>query len=76
MYGCSKEAKKGAYAALVCPHLEYCSPVWNPHLKKDCDKLEKVQKWAALGHTVGGTATHTPGHIYMKRLANNSNLKR
>ena len=50
MYGCSKEAKKRAYVALARPHLEYCSPVWNPHLKKDCDKLERVQE---MGRTLG-----------------------
>ena len=73
MYGCSMEVKKRVCVALVCLHLEYCSPVWNPHLKKDCDELEKVQKWAARW---AGTATHTPGSIHMKRLANTSNLKR
>jgi len=44
MYGCSKEVKKRPYVALVRPHLEYCLPVWNPHLKKDCDKLESAEK--------------------------------
>ena len=29
MYGCSKEAKKRVYVALVHSHLEYCLPVWN-----------------------------------------------
>ncbi|EYC35298.1 hypothetical protein Y032_1083g3572 [Ancylostoma ceylanicum] len=32
------------YKAYVLPILEYCSPVWNPCLKKDILKLEKVQK--------------------------------
>ena len=65
--------KKRAYVALVRTLLEYCSPVQNPHLKKDCDKLESMQKQAA--HTASGTATHIPGHIHMKRHANISNFK-
>jgi ribonuclease P/MRP protein subunit RPP40 len=28
------------------PHLEFASSVWNPHLKKDIDALEKVKKRA------------------------------
>ena len=31
------------YKSLVRPILEYCSPVWCPHLKKDLNTLEKVQ---------------------------------
>ena len=32
------------YKSLVRPILEYCSPVWCPHLKKDLNTLEKVQR--------------------------------
>ena len=30
--------------SLVRPILQYCSPVWSPHLKKDLAILEKVQR--------------------------------
>ncbi|EYC29646.1 hypothetical protein Y032_0006g3098 [Ancylostoma ceylanicum] len=32
------------FKAFVIPHLEYCSQVWNPFLKRDVDKIERVQK--------------------------------
>ena len=47
MYGCTKNAKKRAYTAIVRPHLEYCAPVWNLYQQKDCETLEKVQRRAA-----------------------------
>ena len=32
------------YKALVRPHLDYCIQAWRPHLRKDIDRLEKIQK--------------------------------
>ena len=47
LYNCSKEIKSKAYLTLVRPILEYASPVWDPHLIKDSDQIEKVQRTAA-----------------------------
>ena len=47
LYNCSKEIKSRAYLTLVHPILEYASPVWDPHLVKDRDQIEKVQQAAA-----------------------------
>ena len=33
------------YKTLVCPHLEYAAPVWDPHLLKDIESVENVQKY-------------------------------
>ena len=35
------------YKSLALPILEYCSPVWFPHLKKGLNALEKVQRRAS-----------------------------
>ena len=41
------------YKSLVRPILEYCSPVWFPHLEKDSNTLEKVQRKASSKCALG-----------------------
>ena len=45
--GSPQELKRLAHIALVRSGLEYASPVWDPHLQKDSDSLEKTQRRAA-----------------------------
>ena len=33
------------YVSLVRPHMEYAASVWNPHLQRDIQQLENVQKF-------------------------------
>ena len=33
------------YKSFIRPHLDYTSIVWNPHLKRDIESLENVQKF-------------------------------
>ena len=39
--------KEKTYMSYVCPKLEYCSSIWDPHHQKDIKKLESVQHRAA-----------------------------
>jgi Reverse transcriptase (RNA-dependent DNA polymerase)/Endonuclease-reverse transcriptase len=42
----SADLIKRVYCAFVRPHLEYCVQIWNPHLKKDINMIENVQRRA------------------------------
>ena len=37
---------KKIITTMVCPKLEYAAVVWSPHLKKDINKLERIQRIA------------------------------
>ena len=45
--GSPRELKHLAYIAFVRSSLEYASAVWDPHLAKDRDSIEKTQRRAA-----------------------------
>ena len=44
---CPTVFKQQAYVSLVRPVLEYGCVVWDPYIKNDSDKLEKIQRRAA-----------------------------
>ena len=58
----SKKVILRLYKTLVRPHLEYCVQAWRPHLKKDVDVIERVQRRATT-MMVGGRKME-----YEKRL--------
>ena len=59
---CPKSCRRNAYLSLIRPILEYGAIVWDPHLKKDIDKLERVQRSAAR-FIAGDFRTTTPGFV-------------
>ena len=57
--------KSPLYKSLVRPHLDYCMPVWSPHLAKDINMVEKVQHRATkLIHNI----SHLPYEERIKKL--------
>ena len=43
---CNTSTLLQLYKSFIRPHLEYCAIVWDPHLLKDVEALEKVQRFA------------------------------
>ena len=58
---CPEEIKKQAYYALVRPYLEYASSVWDPHVQKQINDIEAVQRRAA--RFVKRCHDRTPGTV-------------
>ena len=58
---CPEGVKEAAYKALVRPHVEYTSSVWDPHLKKHVKQIEGVQRRAA--RLVKNFYTREPGTV-------------
>ena len=47
LHNCTRSTRALAYTTLVRPKMEYCATVWDPHLQKDSDILERVNRRAA-----------------------------
>jgi len=47
LHNCNESVKAAAYLRLVRSKLEYASAVWDPHLIKDINSIERVQRIAA-----------------------------
>ena len=47
VFSCPQNVKEATYKGMVHPILEYGSSVWDPHLEKLQEELEKVQNPAA-----------------------------
>ena len=58
---CPESIKELAYKALVRPHLEYASPVWDPWTTKHIKQIEDVQRRAA--RFVKNCWQRTPGTV-------------
>ena len=69
MKNCSEDCKRLAYCAMIRTQLEYACPVWDPHLQKDINSLESVQRRAARFIT-NDYYSKTPGDMtkMLKRL--------
>jgi len=59
---CPATCRMTAFLALVRSTLEYSSVVWDPHLTKDIDRLERVQRQAARFIT-RDYSTRSPGCV-------------
>ena len=52
------DTSKQLYVTYIRPHLEYACQVWDPHLKKDIQTIESVQKFALRACTKLWTASY------------------
>ena len=55
---CNPQLILRLYKAFIHPHFEYASQVWDPHLVKDIELLEKSQKFALRVCTQNWSATY------------------
>ena len=44
---CPRGLKETAYMSLIRSKLEYCASTWDPHLAKDIDKIQRINRRAA-----------------------------
>ena len=80
LYNCSKDIKSRTYLTLVHPILEYASPVWDPHLIKDCLQIEKVQQaaacWVSSDYRWSSSVTSMLNHLNWPTLSLRSKISK
>ena len=47
IHRCCRKVKQMAYTTYIRPTVEYASPVWDPHTKRNTNKIEMVQRRCA-----------------------------
>ena len=47
IHRCCRKVKQMAYATYIRPTMEYASPVWDPHTKRNTNKIDMVQRRCA-----------------------------
>ena len=62
LQNCPKKCKQTAYVSLVRSVVEYGATLWDPHLQKDIDSLERIQR-KALRFIYGDYKNYSPGTI-------------
>ena len=72
--------KETAFSSLVRPHLEYSASVWDPHLKRDINALEKVQRRGARfvtgQYSYKKSVTEMINHLKWQPLQQRRKIKR
>ena len=78
--GSPQELKRLAYIALVHWGIEYASPVWDPHLQKDSDSREKIQRraehWITHEHDWKVSVSSLLAQLKLERLAERGRINR
>ena len=64
---CLKQVKQTAYSSLVPYVVEYSGAIWDPHLQKDKDKLERVN-WRAAKFVANDYDQHSSVTAVLKNL--------
>ena len=74
LQGASSRSKASAYTCLIRPGMEYAAPIWDPHLQKDINSLEKVQRkaarWAKSDYSPQSSVTTMMEDLKWEPLAN------
>ena len=64
---CPQKLREQAYISLIRSRLEYCAAIWDPHLEKDTQQLEAIQRRAAR-FVVQDFSRHSSVQSYLNDL--------